>query len=139
MLWIFYGITLQSNTSLGNKNMLSNIKKYGLPAIKTLLTLAFIAAGLAKLSGAEMMVQTFEALGFGQWLRYVTGLIEIIAPALLWFHGRQIFGAGLLVCTMIGAVLAHVFIIGPSAVPALVLGLLAALVAYAHRDQITVR
>lgn len=119
--------------------MLSNIKKYGLLAIKTLLTLAFIAAGLAKLSGAEMMVQTFEALGFGQWLRYVTGLIEIIAPALLWFHGLQIFGAGLLVCTMIGAVLAHVFIIGPSAVPALVLGLLAALVAYAHRDQITVR
>ena len=47
--------------------MLSNIKKYGLLAIKTLLTLAFIAAGLAKLSGVEMMVQTFEAVGVGQW------------------------------------------------------------------------
>ena len=116
--------------------MSSNVRKYGLLAVKALLTFAFVAAGGAKLAGAEMMVQTFEAVGVGQWFRYVTGLIEVIGAALLWVNGRQVYGAGLLLCTMIGAVLAHLFIIGPSAVPALVLGVLAAVIAFAHRDQI---
>ena len=115
--------------------MSSNVKKYGLLAIKGLLTLAFVAAGLAKLGGAEMMVQTFEGVGVGQWFRYVTGLIEVGGAILLWVHGFQLFGAALLVFTMGGAVLAHVFLIGPSAIPALVLGILSAVVAFAHRDQ----
>ncbi len=117
--------------------MSENIRKYGLLAIKALLTFAFLAAGFAKLSGAEMMVQIFEAVGVGQWFRYVTGLIEIAGAGLLWLRGRQVIGAGLLLCTMIGAVLAHLFVIGPSAAPALVLGVLAAVVAFAHRVQIT--
>lgn len=112
-------------------------KKIGLLVIKGLLTLAFVAAGLAKLGGVEMMVQTFDAVGVGQWLRYVTGIFEIGGAALLWMRGREVFGAGLLLCTMIGAVLSHLLFIGPSAIPALVLGVLAAIVAYAHRDQLS--
>ena len=114
---------------------MQNAQKYGLLAVKVLLTLAFLAAGLAKLIGAEMMVQTFEAIGVGQWFRYVTGLIEVGCAILLWIAGRQLLGAVLLGCTMIGATLAHLLILGPSAVPAIVLGLLAAYVAYSHRDQ----
>jgi putative oxidoreductase len=117
--------------------MNSNVKKYGILAIKVLLTLAFLAAGIAKLVGAEMMIQTFEAVGMGQWLRYVTGSIEIIGGGLLWLKGREIYGAVLLLCTMVGAVLSHLFLIGPSAVPALILGVLAAIIAYVHRDQLT--
>lgn len=83
-----------------------------------------------------MMVQTFDAVGVGQWFRYVTGAIEVAGAALLWLRGREIFGASLLACTMAGAVLAHLFIIGPSALPALILGALSAVVAYAHRDQL---
>jgi len=67
--------------------MSSNVHKYGLLAIKALLTVAFVAAGSAKLLGAEMMVQTFEAVGVGQWFRYVTGIIEIGGAALLWVRG----------------------------------------------------
>lgn len=111
------------------------VQKYGLRAVKILLTLAFIAAGFAKLAGAEMMVQTFEAIGVGQWFRYVTGLIEVGGAILLWIPGRQLLGAALLLCTMVGATLAHLMILGPSAVPAVVLGLLAAIAAYGHRDQ----
>jgi len=61
--------------------MSENVKKYGLLAIKAVLTLAFVAAGFAKLSGQEMMVQTFEAVGVGQWFRYVTGIIEVGAAS----------------------------------------------------------
>ena len=70
--------------------------------IKALLTLAFAAAGLAKLAGAEMMVQTFDAVGVGQWFRYVTGIIEVGSAILLWVPGFAAYAAGLLVCTMIG-------------------------------------
>lgn len=116
--------------------MNSNVKKYGLLAIKALLALAFVAAGFAKLTGAEMMVATFEAVGVGQWFRYVTGVIEVGAAVLLFVPGLQAIAAGIIVCTMIGAVLTHLFILGPSAVPALALGVLAAAVLYAHRDQV---
>jgi len=116
--------------------MQTTIGKYGLLGLKIIIGLAFAAAGLAKLAGVEMMVATFEAVGFGQWLRYLTGIIEVGAAILLFVPGLQVVGAGLLVCTMTGAVLTHLLIIGPSAVPALVPGLGALVIFYAHRDQI---
>ncbi len=116
---------------------MSNVQKYGLLAVKTVLTLAFVAAGAAKLIGAEMMVATFEAIGWGQWFRYLTGVIEIGAAVLLWVPGRQAIGAVLLTATMICAVGFHLLVLGPSAVPAAVLGALAALVLIHDRGQIT--
>lgn len=110
--------------------------KYAVIAVKVLLTAAFVAAGVAKLIGAEMMVATFEAVGVGQWFRYVTGLIEVGGAVLLWVRGREAIGAALLLVTMVGAVLAHLLILGPSAIPATVLGLGAAFVLWAHRDRI---
>ena len=104
--------------------------------IKVLLTLAFGTAGIAKIMGAEMMVATFDAVGVGQWFRYVTGIIEVGGALLLWVNGRQAIGAGLLTCTMIGAVVAHIFVIGPSAMPAAVLGVLSAYILFKHKDQV---
>jgi putative oxidoreductase len=43
----------------------------------------FFITGFAKLSGDEQMVQTFDAVGIGQWFRYVTGLIEVASAILL--------------------------------------------------------
>lgn len=111
--------------------------KYLSLGLRGLLTLAFVAAGLAKLAGAEMMVGTFDAIGVGQWFRYVTGLIEVAAPILLWLPGKQVLGAALLGATMVGAVLAHLFILGPSAVPAIILGLICAAVIYIYRAQVS--
>ena len=114
----------------------NKLKKYGVLALKALVAAAFVAAGLAKLAGVQMMVDTFEAVGLGQWFRYLTGIIEVSSAVLLFVPGKQAYGAALLVCTMIGAVMAHLFILGPSAVPALVLGILSALILFVHREQI---
>ena len=111
--------------------------KYLSMGLRALLTLAFVGAGGAKLAGVPMMVETFEAVGFGQWLRYFTGVVEVVGAALLWWPNRQVVGASVLGGTMVGAVLTHWFIIGPSALPAIVLGLLGAAVLYLHRDQIS--
>ncbi len=114
----------------------TNVKRYTVLAAKALITLAFVAAGLAKLAGVDMMVATFDAIGVGQWFRYVTGSIEIGAAILLWLPGKQFIGAGMLLVTMIGAVLSHFVILGTDTMlPAIVLGLLAAFVAYTYRDQ----
>lgn len=110
--------------------------KYVILAIKAVLTLAFLAAGLSKLAGVDMMVATFDAVGVGQWFRYVTGAIEVGGAAMLWIRGFTGIGAALLTVTMVGAVLAHIFILGPSLVPALVLGVLSAFIAWQNRDDI---
>lgn len=105
--------------------------------LRALLTLAFVGAGSAKLAGVPMMVETFDAVGFGQWLRYFTGFVEIAGAALLWWPNRQVVGASVLGGTMVGAVLTHWFILGTSAVPAIVLGLLCTAVLYLHREQVS--
>ena len=119
--------------------MNDSLKKYGLLAVKTIAGLAFMAAGVAKLYGAEMMVGTFDTIGVGQWFRYLTGAIEVVAAVLLFVPGKQVFGAGLLVCTMVGAVLAHLFVLGPSALPAISLGIISSVIFYAHRHQLSVK
>lgn len=104
--------------------------------LRVLLSIAFLGAGGAKLLGVEMMVETYDTLGLGQGLRYVTAFVEILGVALLWLPNRQAPGAALLGATMIGAALAHWLILGPSAVPAVVLGIMTAVVLYLHRAQI---
>ena len=116
---------------------MNKYNKYLLLAIKILVSVAFLGAGLSKLAGVEMMVNTYEEIGFGQWFRYLTGVIEVGSVILLWLGSKQVFGAVLLVCTMLGAVLTHYFILGPSAVPAIVLGLLSTYILYYYRDQLS--
>ena len=104
--------------------------------LRILLSIAFLGAGGAKLAGVDMMVMTFDQIGWGQGFRYLTGAIEVIGVALLWLPRRQVTGAAVLGGTMLGAVLTHWFILGPSAVPAMVLGLLCSAVLYIYRTQI---
>lgn len=83
------------------------------------------------------MVQLFDAVGFGQWFRYVTGLIELGSAIALWIPGVQVYAAGLLVCTMIGALVAHAMVLGlPTAAPAVVLGLLAGVTLWANHAKL---
>jgi putative oxidoreductase len=89
----------------------------------------FLFAGTLKLSGAPMMVQTFGTIGLGQWFRYFTGALEVISAVLLLVPSLARFGALALAVTMVGAILAHVFVIGGS--PAVPIALLAATTAIA--------
>lgn len=105
-------------------------------AVRGLLALAFAAAGTAKLYGVPMLVEEFEHIGLGQWFRYLTGTLEIFGAALIIIPSTVAFGAALLCCIMIGAIFTHVFVIGGSPLPAIVLLALSAIVAYAKRSMI---
>ena len=113
------------------------MKKWGLIIVKVLLTLAFASAGLAKLAGVEMMVATFDNIGWGQWFRYLTGVIEVGGAIGLWVRGYQGWAAAFLGATMVGAVTYHA-IYGDPMTPAIVLGILSALVLRNHKDQVPV-
>ncbi|MEL7218813.1 MAG: DoxX family protein [Pseudomonadota bacterium] len=104
--------------------------------LRVLLTLVFVAAGGAKLFGASMMVETFEVIGWGQWFRYVTALVELVAAAMLWIPILSILGSSMLFATMICGALFHVFVIGPSAVPALVLAVLCMALIWVDRKKL---
>jgi hypothetical protein len=75
-------------------------------------------------------------MGLGQWFRYFTGSLEVLGAVLILVPPLAAFGAVLLICIMIGATIMHLFVIGGSPAPALVLLALSAIVAYAKRDQI---
>jgi uncharacterized membrane protein YphA (DoxX/SURF4 family) len=94
----------------------------------------FFLAGLVKLSGDEQMVETFAAIGIGQWFRYVTGLIDFALAILLLIPLLSGIGALLAIPIMIGAILTHLLIVGGS--PALPIGLLAiaSIVAWGRKE-----
>jgi hypothetical protein len=95
----------------------------------------FLMAGGSKLVGVPAMVSLFDAIGLGQWFRYVTGVIEVSAAVALLIPSAAFFGAILLVPTMVGAAIANL-ILGQSPAVPLVLLLVAAAVAWTRRDQL---
>ena len=109
--------------------------------LRILLALVFGAAGIAKLAGAPQMVQVFEAIGFGQWFRYVTGVVEVGGAALLLVPATGFVGALLMAVTMVFAVATHLMLIGGSPAPAIALALLSAFAAWRLRPapQLSVR
>lgn len=99
-------------------------------SLQVLLAAAFLAAGVAKLAGPEMMVKQFEAIGLGQWFRYLTGILEIAAAVLLLIPRGAGYGALLLIPIMLGAAGAHLLVFKDNPAAPLVLLGLAAVVAW---------
>jgi hypothetical protein len=100
------------------------------------LTLMFLMAGGSKLTGALAMVGLFDAIGIGQWFRYLTGALEVSGALLLVVPRVNGLGAMLLVPVMLGAITTHLFVLDNS--PAMPLALLVGLVfvAWGRRSQI---
>ena len=80
--------------------------------LKGMLAFIFIAAGSGKVLGSKMHRENFERWRLPQWFRVVTGVVELVAAALLiigfWHNDYPAAGALLLGITGIGGVLTHV-------------------------------
>jgi uncharacterized membrane protein YphA (DoxX/SURF4 family) len=92
----------------------SRVKASGLWALQIVSAGMFLLAGALKLTGNPLMVQEFGVIGLGQWFRYLTGTIEVVSAVLLLIPSVAAYGAAALAVTMIGAILAHLFVIGGS-------------------------
>jgi putative oxidoreductase len=89
----------------------------------------FLMAGASKLAGAPAMVQVFDAIGWGQWFRYLTGFLEVAGAVALLIPAFAGFGALGLTAVMTGAVIAHLTVLGGN--PAVPIALLAGMAAVA--------
>ncbi len=111
-------------------------RRIGAWTLQAIIAAAFVAAGAAKLAGVPFMVDLFAQIGLGQWFRVVTGVVEVVGAVALLVPGLASLGALWLGGTMVGAVATHVFVLHTSPVPAIVLGVLNALVVYLRRDEL---
>ena len=113
---------------------ISKAKNITLWVLQILAAAAFLAAGSAKLTGAEQMVAVFEKVGIGQWFRYLTGSLEVLGAIGLLIPRVTFYAAALLATVAIGAVMAHLVVLGASAAgPAAVLLLITGTIAYLRR------
>lgn len=104
------------------------------------LALLFLSTAYAKFTGDPAQVAIFGAIGAGQWLRYVAGVLELAGAVGLLVPRLAGFSALGLLGVMAGAVLYHLVVTPPAsaaAVPA-VIGVVLAGVAYARRAGVVV-
>jgi len=95
----------------------------------------FLMVGFLKLSGNAQLVGLFEAIGLGQWFRYLTGTLEVAGAFLLLIPRTSGLGALILGGVMTGAVVTHVFIVGGSPLMAIILLVVTGVVAWRRRQR----
>lgn len=94
----------------------------------------FVGVGLTKFAAHSMWVKMFAQIGLGDWFRYLTGALQVLG-GLLFLIPRTVF-AGLVFAggTMVGAIIAHLFVLGTGIGGAIIpLALLIFIVAVAAR------
>jgi putative oxidoreductase len=95
----------------------------------------FLFAGASKLFGAADMVNFFAEVGFGQWLRYFFGVLEVGSALALFFPRKAFYGAVVLSVSLVGHLVMHAVVLDRPA--AFLVFLLAAtlLIAYLRRPS----
>ena len=114
----------------------ARLKTIGFWALKLVLAGLFLFAGGAKLAGVPAMVEVFEQVGFGQWFRYFTGVVEVVGALLLLWPVTTALGAVMLLAVSIGAALAQLLVLHEDVIHAIVLAVPLAAIAWFHRDQL---
>ncbi|WP_084265740.1 DoxX family protein [Actinomadura macra] len=96
----------------------------------------FFVSAMPKLAGQSDAVESFTKIGWGQWFRYVTGVVEaagaigLVVPRLAGLAATGLIGV------MIGAVLAQILALDPPlAVMPAVLALVFAAIAWDRRPE----
>lgn len=104
---------------------MSKVKKAGMWVSLGLASVAFAAAGLAKLAGVEQMHMSFAAMGLPAWFGYFIGACEVAGAVGVWLRRTSIYACIGLFIIMLGAIYFHVvYDAVANAIPALVLAIL---------------
>jgi putative oxidoreductase len=103
--------------------------------LRVVLGITFLAIGAAKLTGAAQTVQLFAAIGWGQWFRYLTGVLDAAGAVLLFVPRWTCYGALLLACTVGSATMFYLMLLHHNPAVPLALTLLAATLAWVTRPR----
>ena len=126
--------TIIADTRLGSGST-GKIMNVGLWILQIGAAGMFLMVGFFKLSGDPRMVALFDAIGLGQWFRYVTGSLEVLGAILLLTPRLSGLGALLLVGVMLGAVATHLFLVGGSPLGAIILLIVTGVIAWGRRKR----
>ena len=97
-------------------------------ALRLVIAMIFLFEGVDKLGDRKLWIRIFAEIGLGQWFRYATGVLEIIGASLLLIPRATTIAVTMLGCTMLGAFLTHIVIIGIGPQTVIVAVLLAAVI-----------
>jgi putative oxidoreductase len=107
----------------------------GVWVFRVLLAALFLFAGISKLVGTTIERDIFEVVG-GQWLRYLTGLAEVVGAVTLLVPAVSAFGALILLAVDIAAFGAQITVLHQDWIHPIVIGALLAILVYIQRRQI---
>ena len=78
------------------------MKTIAIYAVQAAMGLVGLAAGCAKLAGADVMVDAFSMLGLGSSFLIIAGAVEILGGLCLLMPRAGLFGAVLLASVVVG-------------------------------------
>jgi putative oxidoreductase len=63
----------------------------------------FLSVGASKFDADSYWVKLFNQIGWGDWFRYLTGIVQVTGAVLVVVPRTFPIGIGILACTMLGA------------------------------------
>lgn len=109
----------------------------GLWVLQGVTAIAILGAGVATVTGAAQPVQIFDAIGFGDWFRHLTGVLQVVGAVCLLIPRLAGLAGVAFVGMWVGAVATHLFAIGGSPAPAAVFLVLTVVIAWGRRRDTT--
>lgn len=103
--------------------------------LAVLLAVPMILAGAAKLAGTPELHESFQLMGLPEWFGYFIGLAELLGGIGLLVPRFSALASLALLPIMLGAVYFHIVYAIPTAVPAILFTILAAIVTYLRREE----
>lgn len=134
-LKIMTSATSSTRSSASVRRGQGRVANVALWAAQVVAAIAFLMAAAMKLSGAAPAVAAFDAIGLGDWFRYlmaaleIAGAVALLIPVLSGLAGLAFVGL------MVGAIATHLFVVGDGAAPLVVYLLLAAVIAWGRRSR----
>ena len=107
--WDPYSACMQPDSGTGPATRRSTLNTV-FWVVQAAFAVAFLVPALRKLIGVEESVHLFDELGYGQWLRYAVGLLELALTVGLLIPGLSGLAALGIVGTMIGATFTEIYV-----------------------------
>jgi putative oxidoreductase len=68
--------------------------------LRVLLGVTFLGIGIEKLTGTMGTIPFFDAIGWGQWFRYASGVLDMAGAVLIFVPRWTSLGALIIMCTV---------------------------------------
>jgi uncharacterized membrane protein YphA (DoxX/SURF4 family) len=121
---------------LGDETTMNRAAMIAAWVLQLLLGLAIAGGGVLKLSGDPAMVEMFDDIGAGQWLRLVIGLLEVAGGVGLIVPRVRALAAFCLLVLLLGATVTNKIVLDTSPLVSLVLAVVALAILLLRRREL---